>query len=90
MVEQARDISNQIKIGINKTGILKYQNVLVKSKHLMSTVQIILFLSGICFLVIQSFAFLEKSILVLYQYYCIQKSVQLSLLVLSLVFKSIQ
>ena len=83
-IEEARDISNTKKFNINNLEFwekgnwrgFNYQNVLVK--QLMSTVQITLFISEIC-LSIVVYVFFEKSILVLYHYYRIQKFVSYSL-----------
>ena len=83
-IEEARDISNTKKFNINNLEFwekgnwrgFNYQNVLVK--QLMSTVQITLFISEICFSIVV-YVFFEKSILVLYHYYRIQKFVSYSL-----------
>ena len=83
MVEEARDYLTQkglilINLKFRKKGIggdFNYQNLLVKLKHLMLTVQRALFLSGIHFPKVQSFAFLKKSILILYHYFRIRKFV---------------
>ena len=83
MVEEARDYLTQkglilTNLKFRENGIggdFNYQNLLVKLKNLMLTVQIALFLSGIHFPIVQSFAFLEKSILVLYHYFRIRKFV---------------
>ena len=98
MVGETRDISNaKMLILINfkfrekgNWGRLNYENLLVKLKRLISTVQMTLFLSGICFPIVQSFTFLEKSILVLYHYYRIWKFVWYSLSVLSFLLQNIQ
>ena len=87
MVEESRDCLTQNRLILinlkfrekenlgGGRGDFNYQNLLVKLKHLILTVQIALLLSGIHFPILQSFAFLEKSILVLYHYYPIQKFV---------------
>ena len=98
MVGETRDMSNaKMLILINfkfrekgNWGRLNYENLLVKLKRLISTVQMTLFLSGVCFPIVQSFTFLEKSILVLYHYYRIWKFVWYSLSVLSFLLQNIQ
>ena len=67
-------------------GDSNHHNLLDKSKHLMPTVQIAIFLSGICFFIDKSFAFLEKLVLALY-HYCGTRKFENSLLVLLLLLQ---
>ena len=83
MVEEAKDYLTQkglilTNLKFRENGIggdFNYQNLLVKLKNLMLTAQIALFLPGTHFPIVQSFAFLEKSILVRCHYFRIRKFV---------------